>query len=298
MIVLAIRPFSFNVIEDVREILSYDFMRDAFAAGTCIALAAGLVGYFVVLRNQVFTSDALGHAAFTGSLGGLLLGLNLLVGVFGSTIAAALGMGALGGRARGRDVAIGTVFAWLLGLGALFLSVYTSGRSSSNGTVGVSVLFGSILGLQTTQAVIASGAGLATALALLAIGRPLLFCSLDPDVAAARGVPTRLVSGIFLVLVAITVAESVQAVGALLIFSLMVAPAAVAQKLTARPYAAVALSAAMAIAFVWVGLSLAFYTPYPTSFFITGLAFATFLLVVLLGRLRGTLEGLLRAAGS
>jgi zinc/manganese transport system permease protein len=295
VIVLAIRPFSFNVVDDVREILSYDFMRDAFAAGTCIALAAGLVGYFVVLRNQVFTSDALGHAAFTGSLGGLLLGLNLLVGLFGSTIAAALGIGALGGRARGRDVAIGTVFAWLLGLGALFLSIYTSGRTASNGTVGVSVLFGSILGLQTAQAMIASGAGLATGLALLAIGRPLLFCSLDPDVATAAGVPTRLVSGIFLVLVAVTVAESVQAVGALLIFSLMVTPAAVAQKLTARPYAAIALSAALAIAFVWLGLGLAFYTPYPTSFFITALAFATFLLVVLLGRLRGTLEGLLRA---
>jgi zinc/manganese transport system permease protein len=192
-------------------------------------------------------------------------------------------------------VAIGTVFAWLLGLGALFLSIYTSGRTASNGTVGVSVLFGSILGLQTAQAMIASGAGLATGLALLAIGRPLLFCSLDPDVATAAGVPTRLVSGNFLVLVAVTVAESVQAVGALLIFSLMVTPAAVAQKLTARPYAAIALSAALAIAFVWLGLGLAFYTPYPTSFFITALAFATFLLVVLLGRLRGTLEGLLRA---
>ena len=295
MIVLAIQPFSFNVIDDARDILGYDFMRDAFAAGTCIALAAGLVGYFVVLRSQVFTSDALGHAAFTGGLGGLLLGLNLLVGVFGSTIVTALGMGALGGRARGRDVAIGTVFAWLLGLGALFLTLYTSGRSSTSGTVGVSVLFGSILGLQTAQALVVSGTGLAAGLALLAIGRPLLFCSLDPDVATARGIPTRLVTGIFLVLVAVTVAESVQAVGALLIFCLMVTPAAIAQKLTARPYAAIALSAALAIAFVWLGLTLAFYTPYPTSFFITALAFATFLLVVLLERLRRAAEGLLRA---
>jgi zinc/manganese transport system permease protein len=130
---------------------------------------------------------------------------------------------------------------------------------------------------------------------VLGIGRPLLFCSLDPDLATARGVPTRLVTGIFLVLVAVTVAESVQAVGALLIFGLMVTPAAVAQKLTARPYAAIALSAALAIAFVWLGLTLAFYTPYPTSFFITGLAFATFLLVVLLQRLRGPVEGLLGA---
>jgi zinc/manganese transport system permease protein len=297
VIVLAIQQFSFNVIDDARDILSYDFMRNAFGAGTCIALAAGLVGYFVVLRSQVFTTDALGHAAFTGGLGGLLLGLNLLVGVFASTIVAALGMGALGGRARGRDVAIGTVFAWLLGLGALFLSVYTSGRSSTNGTVGVSVLFGSILGLQTTQTLVASGAGVATGLAMLAIGRPLLFCSLDPDVATARGVPTRLVTGIFLLLVGVTVAESVQAVGALMIFGLMVTPPAVAQKLTARPYAAIALSAGLAISFVWLGLTLAFYTPYPTSFFITALAFATFLLVVLLERLRRAAERLLRAPG-
>lgn len=288
MILLAIRPFSLNLIDDVREILGYDFMRDAFLAGSCIALAAGLVGYFVVLRNQVFTSDALGHAAFAGGLGGLLLGFNLLVGVFGSTIAVALGMGALGGRARGRDVAIGTVFAWLLGLGALFLSVYTSGRSSANGTVGVSVLFGSIVGLETTRAAVTAVTGLATAIVLLAIGRPLLLSSLDPDVAIARGVPTRVVAAIFLVLLAVTVAESVQAVGALLIFCLMVTPAAVAQKLTARPYPAIALSAVFAIAFVWLGLALAFYIPYPTSFFITGVAFATFLLVVLLKRLRPT----------
>jgi zinc/manganese transport system permease protein len=195
-------------------------------------------------------------------------------------------------------VAIGTVFAWLLGLGALFLTVYTSGRSSTNGTVGVSVLFGSILGLQTTQTLVASGAGVATGLAVLAIGRPLLFCSLDPDVATARGVPTRLVTGIFLVLVGVTVAESVQAVGALMIFGLMVTPPAVAQKLTARPYAAIALAAGLAIAFVWLGLTLAFYTPYPASFFITALAFATFLLVVLLERLRRAAERLLRAPGA
>jgi zinc/manganese transport system permease protein len=150
----------------------------------------------------------------------------------------------------------------------------------------VSVLFGSILGLQPIQAIVASAAGLVTGLSVLAIGRPLLFSSLDPDVAAARGVPTRMVAAIFLLLVAVAVAESVQAVGALLIFGLMVTPAAVAQKLTSRPYAAIALSAALAIAFVWLGLGLAFYIPYPTSFFVTGLGFATFLLVVVLERLR------------
>src|SRR5205814_281652 len=143
-------------------ILELDFMRNAFVAGGCIAVAAGLVGYFVVLRNQVFTADALGHVAFTGSLGGVLAGLNLLVSAFASCIAVALAIGTLGGRGRGRDVAIGTVFAWVLGVGVLFLSLYTTSRSATSGAVGVSVLFGSILSLQPQQVVVSSAAALAT----------------------------------------------------------------------------------------------------------------------------------------
>ena len=126
-------------------LLALDFMRNAFVTGTCIALAAGVVGYFLVLRNQVFTTDALGHVAFTGSLGALVAGIDLLVGVFGSCVAVALAIGTFGGRGRSRDVAIGTVFAWVLGLGVLFLSLYTSSRSGSgSGTVGISVLFGKV----------------------------------------------------------------------------------------------------------------------------------------------------------
>ncbi len=121
----------------IGQMLALDFMRNAFVTGGCIALAAGLVGYFVVLRNEVFTSDALGHVAFTGSLGGLLAGLNLLAGVFGSCIAVALAIGTFGGRGRGRDVAIGTIFAWVLGIGVLFLSLYTSARSGATGSVGI-----------------------------------------------------------------------------------------------------------------------------------------------------------------
>jgi zinc/manganese transport system permease protein len=258
-------------------------MRNAFLAGGSIALASGLVGYFVVLRNQIFTTDALGHVAFTGGLGGLLIGLDLLVGVFGSCIAVALAIGTLGGRGRGRDVAIGTVFAWVLGIGVLFLSLYTSSLSGSAGVVGISVLFGSIFGLQPAQTVVASLAGLATSVALLAIARPLLFVSLDPEVATSRGVPVRAVAAVFMVLVAITVAEAVQAVGALLVFGLMVTPAAIAQNLTSRPYLALALSAGLAAAVVWIGLTLAFYISYPASFFITALAFGGYLLS-LLGR--------------
>ena len=187
----------------MQQMLALDFMRNAFVAGGCIALAAGLVGYFVVLRNQVFTSDALGHVAFTGSLGGLLAGVSLLVGVFGSCIAVALAIGTLGGRARGRDVAIGTVFAWVLGVGVLFLSLYTTARSGTAGAVGISVLFGSILGLQPVQVVVGSITGIATCAVTILVARPLLFLSIDPDVALARGVPTRALTALFLILVAV-----------------------------------------------------------------------------------------------
>src|SRR2546425_550130 len=257
--------------------LDLEFMRNAFIAGGCIALAAGLVGYFVVLRNQVFTADALGHVAFTGSLGGVLAGLNLVASTLSSCIAVALAIGTLGGRGRGRDVAIGTVFAWVLGVGALFLSLYTTARSAASGTLGVSVLFGSILGLQPAQVVIGSLTGIATAVVLLLIARPLLFLSVDPEVAAARGVPSRALSALFFVLVAVTVAESVQAVGALLIFGLMVTPAAVAQNLSTRPWVGMALSAGIAVAVVWLGLVVAIYIALPASFLITGLAFVLYL---------------------
>ncbi|HEV3230994.1 MAG TPA: metal ABC transporter permease [Candidatus Dormibacteraeota bacterium] len=287
-----IPPFSPNLLQDATDMLGYDFMRYAIVAGGCIALSAGLIGYFVVLRNQVFTSDALGHVAFTGGLGGLLAGLPLLGAVFGSTIAGAVVVGSLGGRARGRDVAIGTVFAWVLGVGVLCLSLYTTARSGAGGIVGISVLFGSMLSLQPGQAATASGAGVATSLALIAICRPLLLASVDPDVAAARGVPVTLLNLLFLALVGATVAEAVQAVGALLIFALMVTPAAIAQNLTARPYLGLTLSAALAVGFVWAGLAVAFYVPYPPSFFITAVAFAAYLASV-----AGTRLGRPRRAG-
>ena len=285
--IAAIPPFSPNLLQDLADLMSFDFMRHAVVAGGAIAVAAGLVGYFVVLRNQVFASDALGHVAFTGGLGGLLAGFPLINAVFVSTIGGALAIGSLGGRARGRDVAIGTVFAWVLGLGVLFLSLYTTARSGASGIVGVTVLFGSILSLEASQATIATIAALATAVTLLAISRPLLFASVDPDVATARGVPTRLVTAMFLVLVGATVAEAVQAVGALLIFALLVTPAAVAQNMTARPFAALAVSAGSALAFVWLGLGLAFYIPYPAGFFIVAVAFAAYLLSVGYSRVRG-----------
>lgn len=260
--------------------LVYDFIQRALIAGSCIAVVCGLAGYFVVLRNQVFGGDALGHVAFTGGLGALVAGLPLQLGVFAASIATSLGIGSLGGRARGRDVATGTVFAWVLGLGVLLLSLYTMSRSASaGGTAGVSILFGSVLALSPSQAVVATVVAIVVGGLLVGIARPLLFISVDPEVAFARGVRAKTVTVLFLVLLGGAVAEAVQAVGALLVLGLMVTPAAIAVRLTARPYAALWLSAALALLFLWLGLALAFYLPLPSGFCIVAPAFAAWLAV-------------------
>ncbi len=266
---------------------SHDFMRHAYLAGTFIALAAGLIGYFVVLRNQVFAGDALSHVAFTGALAALVAGASALLGLFVSTVVVALGLAALGRRARGRDVVVGTVYSWVLGLGALFLSLYTSSGAGSNGRIGITVLFGSIYGLSRFQATVAAVVGIGVAVGVCVIARPLMFSSLDEGVAAARGVPVRLLGSVFLVLVGVTVAEAVQAVGALLIFGLMVTPAATAQMLTARPFRALGLAAVLSVFDLWVGLALGYFVDrIPPSFAIVGLAFGTYVVVLLTTRLR------------
>ena len=269
-----------GAVQSLRTMLELDFMRQAFLAGTALSLVAGLVGYLVVLRRLIFTSDFLSHVAFPGALGAILLGISPLLGVFGLSASVALGLSALGERARARDVTTGTALAWVFGVGALLLSLYTSGSSARNSTVGVNVLFGSIFGLQTRQAQLVALVGALVVVVLLVVARPLLFASLDPDVAAARGVPVRLLNAVFLILLAVTTAEAVQAVGALLIFALLITPAAIARRLTVRPYAAWLLSGLLAIGFTWAGLVLAYELPYPVSFFITGLAFAGYVAVV------------------
>ena len=272
-------PFSLNLIQDFSEMLSYDFMRYAFLTGTILAIVAGLVGYFVVLRHLVFAVEALSHVTFTGALGAAIIGIHPSLGLFGVTILVALGMGAMGMRqARARDVATGTVLAWVLGLGVLFLSIYSSKTSSS---IGVNILFGSILGLQEQQVQVIAIVGALAIAVLLVIARPLLFASLDPEVAAARGIPVRGLSMVFLALVAISVAEAVPAVGALLNSALIVTPAAIAQRLVTRPFVALLLSATLALVFTWVGLIIGFYAPYPISFLISTLAFLAYATVVL-----------------
>jgi len=256
------------------DIFAHPFMRYAFLAGTAVALAAGLVGYFLVLRAQIFTADALSHVAFTGALAALAAGVDLRVGLFAVTVVVALGMGALGRRARPDDVVIGGVFAWILGLGVFFLTLYTTHRSSgANGQAGVTVLFGSIFGLSAGDAVLTAVVAAVVCAAVVTIARPLLFASLDEAVATAHGVRVRLLGYGFLVLVAMTTAESTQVVGALLILGLLAAPAGAAMRLTARPLQALWISAAIAVASVWIGLAVSYAVPQvPPSFGILAVA--------------------------
>lgn len=241
--------------------LSHPFLRSAFLAGTAIALAAGLVGYVVVLRSQVFTGDALSHVAFTGALAALVAGADLRIGLFSSCVVFGLVMAALGRRGRPDDTVVGSAFAWVLGLGALFLSLYSSSAAGTDATAGVDVLFGSIFGLRGSDAWAAASVAMIVVVALLVSARPLVFSSIDAAVAAARGVPVRLLGYGFLVLVGVTAGEATQAVGALLLLGLLAAPAGTAQRLCARPLPAMWLSAGIAVVSMWAGLSLAYAAP-------------------------------------
>ena len=233
----------------VPPIVGHPFMRNAFLAGT--GIAAGVRRSSATSSSsaaQVFTGDALSHVAFTGALAALAVGIDLRFGLFGATIAVAVGMGVLGRSGRADDVVIGSVFAWMLGLGVLFLSIYTSNSSGANGTAGVSVLFGSIFGLSAGAAAAAALIGVMILVGVFLIARPLLFASLDEAVAAARGVPVRALGIGFLALVGLTAAETTQAVGALLLLGLLAAPAAAAHRLTTRPFRGLALATTLASA--------------------------------------------------
>jgi zinc/manganese transport system permease protein len=271
--------------------LDHPFLRSAFLAGTCIALAAGLVGYVVVLRGQVFTGDALSHVAFTGALAALAFGIDLRAGLYGACIVFAVLMAALGRRAAADDTVIGSVFAWVLGLGALFLSIFTTSQSGTGAVgsdAGVNVLFGSVLGLSSSQAVSDALVALGVVAVFVVIGRPLIFASLDEGVASARGVPVRVLGYVFFVLLGITAGVATQAVGALLLLGLVAAPAGASQRMTSRPFVAVWLSAGIAVASVWIGLTVSYLAPrVPPSFGIVAVATATYLVSIAVTSDRG-----------
>jgi zinc/manganese transport system permease protein len=262
----------------VTGLFSQPFMQHAFLAGTAIAAACGLAGFFLVLRAQVFTGDALSHVAFTGALAALAAGIDLRLGLFTATIAVAAGIGVLGRLGRADDVVIGSVFAWILGLGVFFLTLFTTSHSSSNGTAGISVLFGSIFGLSGGQATTAAAIGAGIVAAVVVMARPLLFASVDEAVAAARGLPVRVLGIAFLAVVGAAAAEATQAVGALLLLGLLAAPPATVLLLTDRPYPGLALSAGLAVIEMQAGLALSYAVPaMPPSFAIIATATTAYL---------------------
>jgi zinc/manganese transport system permease protein len=274
------------------------FLVNALLAGTAIAAAAGLVGYFVVLRAQVFTGDALSHVAFTGALAALALGVDERFGLFAATIGVGVALGALGGRGRADDVVIGSVFAWILGLGVFFLTLYTTNNSAGNGNAGVNVLFGSIFGLNRSEAVTAVVVAAVIAAGMVTIARPLLFASIDNAVAAARGIPVRMLGYVFLALVGAAAAEASQAVGALLLLGLLAAPAGTAQRLTTRPYSALLISAGLAVGEMWAGLALSYtVSALPPSFAILAVATGGYAVALLSTRRRRSATRSVEASG-
>jgi zinc/manganese transport system permease protein len=285
LIAMAATDPSWNPFDDLALLFHYEFMAHAFEAGTVVAIVAGAIGYFVVLRGSAFAAHALSHIGFAGATGAVVLALSPIVGLLAFTLGAGFAIGALGNRLRGRDVTIGIVLAWALGLGVLFISLYRG-----YATEAYALLFGQILGISTSDVIATLVAGVITMTALVAVYRPLLFSSVDEDLAGAKGVPVTALSIVFMAILAVAVSEAVQVVGVLLIFALIVTPAAIAVRFSSRPPIAIGIGIVLALAFTWLGLAIAFFSPHPVSFFITTLAFGTYLVVRLGEALRPRLK--------
>ncbi len=259
-------------------LLGYDFVQNALLAGLIIAVVAGLVGRFVVMRNMSFAVHGIAEVGFTGTAAGVYFGIDPVLGLLAGAGLAAIGIGTLGVRLRDRDVAIGSILAFGLGLGVLFLTLYTR-----YATEAFSVLFGSIISVSRQDVVLLLVLGIAVIVALGAIRRPLTFASVDPEVAEARGVPVRTLSIAFLLILAVAVAEAIQVVGVLMVLTLLITPAASAQKLAVRPAAATALGVAIALVCTLGGVLASLVTNYPASFFVATISFGVYVLSRIVG---------------
>ncbi|WP_328930857.1 MULTISPECIES: metal ABC transporter permease [unclassified Streptomyces] len=269
--------WSWHPVTDLQQIWAFPFMVNAFRAGTVVAVLAAVMGWFMVLRRQSFAGHTLAVVSFPGAACATMLGIGAGFGYFAFCVGGALVIAAIpraGQGGSGQESALtGTVQAFLLACGFLFVALYKGFLGGVN-----SLLFGSFLGITTLQVTVLTVVA-ALALGVLAfIGRPLLFASVDENVAAGRGVPVRILSVAFLVLLGAATAEASQITGTLLVFALLVMPAAAAQQLTARPALSLALSVAIAITVTWTGLIAAYYSPYPIGFYVTTFAFAVYVL--------------------
>jgi zinc/manganese transport system permease protein len=268
--------------------LRHEFVRNAVLAATPAAFVVGLAGYFVVLRDQVFAGDALSHVAFTAGMAALAYGLDVRVGVYAGTVVVGALLGFLGGRAaHAGEAAVGVVFAWVLGLGAYFLSLFLGRHATTNGGAAVRVLFGSVFGISAGQVQLTAAVSAVTLVAIVVLARPLLHATLQPEVAAARGIRVRLVEVAFSAVLGLVVAQGVQLVGALLLLGLVATPAAAAQQWTARPWRALALSGGLAVAAVWAGITVSYLrSDLPPSFVVVSLLFGVYLTTLIARRRR------------
>ncbi len=269
---------SWDLLADLQMLLQFHFMQNAYLAGTLVAVTAGVMGYFMVLRSQSFAGHSLANVGFAGATGATLFGIPAVIGLFCAGLLAAVGIQTLNlaeRESRQSDVAVGAIFTASLALGFLFLRLATAEYAANV----YNVLFGNVLGISDVDVNVILWSTCLLLVVLFFIARPLFFASLDPDVAAASGVPVRLLAFGYLALLALVVALAVQVVGVLLIFALLVTPAAIAQDVTPRPFVAVVLAVALALIFTWLGLAVGYFTPYPVGFFITTFAFAAYVLV-------------------
>jgi zinc/manganese transport system permease protein len=263
----------------VLTIFQYPFIQNAFLTGSFIAIASALLGYFMVIRGLTFAGHALSNIGFAGAAGAVLLGVNPVYGLFTSTVAASLAIGVIGREIRERDVAVGVIMTFALGFGVLFLSLYHGYAEQA-----YSILFGTILGISRSDVLIIGLFSLGIIIGILALWRPLLFSSFDPEMAEARGVSLRFMSALFLVIVALTVSVAIQVVGVLLVFALLVGPPATAARLVRRPGWTVGLAVLLGLAYTWLGILLAANSTWPVSFFIAAISFGIYLPVRLFAR--------------
>jgi zinc/manganese transport system permease protein len=272
---------SWNPVSDLEQLTEFPFMVQALQAGTIVAVMAGAIGWFMVLRRQAFAGHTLSIVAFPGAAGAILAGLPIAFGYFGACGIAALALSQVSRPGHespsSESAAIGAVQAFGLGLGFLFVTLYSGQLSTLE-----SLLFGTFLGITAGQVQTLFWVALAALAVLAAIGRPLLFASVDGAVARAAGVPTAALALVFLLLLGLAVAATAEITGALLVFALLVTPAATAQQITARPGPGLALSVALALAVTWLGLGIAYFSPYPVGFWVTSLSFGLYVAVRLL----------------
>ncbi len=265
--------WSWNLPADIHEELELPFMRQAYEGGTIIAILGGVVSYLVVLRRSSFAAHALGHVGFSGAAAAVLYAVNPFWGLLLFTTVSGGGIAVLGKKVAFRDVEIGTVLAFMLGLGLMFLAFY-----QGFATEVYSILFGDIVAIDPAQVWLMLFSAIGVLVVLGLVYRQVLFAALDEEVAEAKGMHTMLLGIVFMLSLAVLISVSLTVIGVLLIFALAVTPAAAAIRLARRPWHAILISIAIALVSTWVGIFVAFWEVEPTSFFIVTIAFVIYVI--------------------